>query len=91
LVLYAVGGRKRVFALAQVTSEVYESREDRWPYRVNVSYTVNLAPSSGVPIHEINTPERDLLKSIARRSYIKLMPEEYELVETKLRSVNGRH
>lgn len=45
LVLYAAGGRKRVFALAEVTSDVYAADfEGRWPHRMDISYLVNLTP-----------------------------------------------
>jgi len=84
MVLYAVGGSKRVFALAQVTSEIYGSGRERWPYRVDISYKVNLPVSCGVHIDEVSTPERDLRRSIRRASYIELRPEEYEQVATKL-------
>ena len=42
MILYAVGGRKCVFADAQVTSEIYRSGRRRWPYRVNLRYSINL-------------------------------------------------
>jgi hypothetical protein len=84
MVLYAVGGIKRVFALAEVTSGVRHSGVERWPYRLSIKYLVNLAPHSGVHLDEISTPDRDLLRAIRRRSYIKLQPEEYARAETKL-------
>ena len=85
LVLYACGGRKRVFAVAEVTSEVYNASEDkRWPYRVDISYLVNLPASVGVHINDVSTPERDLLRSVGRQSYFRLSPEEYERAATKL-------
>jgi hypothetical protein len=86
LVLYAAGGRKRVFALAEVTSGVYAADYDgRWPYRMDISYLVNLPPSVGVHIDEVSTPERDLIRSLMRQSYIRLSPEEYERASTRLR------
>jgi len=84
-------GSKRVFALAQVTSEVYENKEfARWPYRVDASYLVNLPASAGVHIDEVSTSERDLLRSLMRASYIELRPDEYERAETKLRAAAGK-
>jgi hypothetical protein len=90
LVLYAAGGRKRVFALAEVVSGVYDAGSDydgRWPYRVDVRYRVNVAASEGVHINEVSTPERDLLRSVGRQSYIRLNPEEYERAAGRLREV----
>ena len=84
MVLYAVGGAKRVFAIAEVMSEPYASGEIRWPFRVNVSYPVNLPVSSGVHIDQVSTPKRDLRRSIRRASYIELHPEEYQRAATRL-------
>jgi len=88
LVLYAAGGRKRVFAIAEVTSGVYDAGSEygrRWPYRVDIRYMVGpLLASEGVHINEVSTPERDLLRSVGRQSYIKLKPEEYERAAAKL-------
>lgn len=86
LVLYAAGVRKRVFALAEVTSEVYEADLDgRWPHRMDISYVVNLPPSLGVHIDEISTEERDLVRSLKRQSYLRLTEEEYKRAALKLR------
>jgi hypothetical protein len=87
MVLYAVGGSKRVFALAEVKGEVYDTGDQGWPYRVDVSYLVNLPVSSGVHIDEVSTTERDLLCAIRRASHIELRPEEYQRADTKLRKV----
>jgi uncharacterized protein (DUF433 family) len=87
LVLYAAGGLKRVFALAEVKSQVYEARSDyteRWPYRVDISYLVNLPATEGVRIEEVNTPKRNLLNSLKTKSYLKLYAEEYEQALVKL-------
>ena len=81
--LYAVGGSKRVFALAQVSSEVYESDDADWPYRMNISYLFNLPVSSGVHIEEISA-ERNLVRSIRQASYIELSPGESALATSKL-------
>jgi len=84
LVLYAAGGSKHLFALARVTSEVYENHEYKdHPYRVNVSYDVKLPVSAGVHIDEITTPKRNLLGAI-QGSYLRLKPEEFELATSKL-------
>ncbi len=96
LVLYACGGRKRVFALAEVTSEAYDAGDagrndgdERWPYRVDVKYLVNLPPSRGVHIDEVSTSERDLKHSLRRLSYLRLKPEEYGRAATRLRRASG--
>jgi hypothetical protein len=90
MVLYAVGGRKRVFALAEVASEVRASGVKRWPYRVTIRYLVNLPPSLGVHIDEITTGKRDILRVIRRGvSYFKLHPEEYALAASKLREADN--
>ena len=57
---------------------------ERWPYRMDISYLMNLSPSAGVHIDEVITPERDLLSSLRRQSYLRLSPEEYERALSKL-------
>ncbi|MDQ3743941.1 MAG: EVE domain-containing protein [Acidobacteriota bacterium] len=88
LVLYAAGGLKRVFAIAEVMSGVYDAGSDydgRWPYRVDIRYIVGPVPASkGVHVNEVSTSERDLLRSVRRASYLKLSPEEYEQATAKL-------
>lgn len=93
MILYAVGGRRRVFAIAEVTSEVYNAggnpdENGRWPYRVNIKYLVNMPASEGVHINEVSTPRRDLLRSVGRQSYISLSQEEYERAAAKLREAS---
>ena len=87
MVLYAVGGSKSVFALAEVTSEVYERSEyPQWPHSVNIHYLANLPVSDGVHINHISTPKRDLLRAVkARKSYLKLTPDEYNRAVNKLK------
>lgn len=53
LVLYAVGSGTRVFAIARVTSEPYAGEMERFPWRVNIEYSVNLPVPSGVSVREI--------------------------------------
>jgi hypothetical protein len=78
LVLYAAGGRKRVFAIAKVTSEVKASDDNEWPHRVDIEYLVRVSPPDGVHIDEVSPPQRDLLRTLRRQSYLRLSPEEYE-------------
>lgn len=87
MVLYAVGSR-RVFALAELTSDVYSSGDADWPYRVDIRYSVNLPVASGVPLNEVSTPERDLLLSVRQAAYVELSPQEYERVAAGLREAS---
>ena len=85
MVLYAVGGSKRVFALAEVTSEVKCSGQADWPFQVDIEYSVRLLVPSGVLITELDVPGgRNLLDAIRRRSYLRLTPQEYARAESKL-------
>jgi hypothetical protein len=90
LFLYAPGGSKRIFALAEVTSDpeyysAYDPQEEGSTFWVvNVRYLIKLAVESGIHIDEITTSRRKLLKSIQRQSHIELFPEESELAYTKL-------
>lgn len=89
MILYAVGGRKRVFAITEVTSDVYQAsgnpdENGRWPYRVDINYVVNMPAYNGVHIDEVSTGVRDLRRSVGRQSYIELSPEEYERAAAKL-------
>jgi hypothetical protein len=86
MVLYAVGLGMRVFALARVTSAVYASGDDRWPYRVNVEYEVRLPPADGIHVDEVSTHERDLRRSVRQASYIELSSAEYGRAEVGLRA-----
>jgi hypothetical protein len=88
LVLYAVGGSKKVSALVEVTSAVYERSERlRWPHSLDVRYLVNLPVSAGIHIDEVSTAKRDLLSAIrAGRSYLELTPDEYQRAATKLKA-----
>jgi hypothetical protein len=90
LVLYAPGGSKRIFALAEATSDPerdinYDAQKEgscRW--KLGVQYSINLSVSSGVHIDEVSTGQRHLTDSIQRASHIKLFPEEYRLASSKL-------
>ena len=88
MVLYAVGGLKRVFALVEVTTDVGDSGQTRWPYRVGIRHVddVNVRPSEGVPIDKISS--RNLVGQIQHgSSCIALRPEEYERAAAELRRV----
>jgi hypothetical protein len=90
MVLYAVGRGKRVFALATVSRAAYDSGRADWPYRVDLSYEVNLPVAAGVSIDEVSTAARDLVRPIQRgASYIELTPEEFERAAARLRQAAG--
>ena len=76
LILYAAGGRKRVFANARVISELKVSDYPEWPYRLDIEYIVNVNPRDGVLIDKVSI-DRDLGKLVRRQSYIRLTMEEY--------------
>jgi len=97
VVLYAAGGSKRIFALAEITSRLYditsETKDNRdretYPYRVDIEYIFRVPVSAGVHIDEITTPQRNLPKAI-RASYLRLKPEEFKLAERKLQEVSQK-
>ena len=89
MVLYAVGAGKRIFALVKVESEVRRVDQEKYPFRLDISYLINLHPSLGVPISDITTAKRDLVRPIQwGLSYFWLHPEEFTLAESKLKEVD---
>jgi hypothetical protein len=90
LFLYAPGGSKRIFALAEAISDPEPNpqydphNEASCFWNLNVRYLINLSVNSGIHIDEISTNQRNLSKSIQRQSHIKLLPEEGELAYGKL-------
>ncbi len=88
LILYAAGGRKRVFANARVTSELKASDYPEWPYRLDIEYLVNVNPRDGVPIDKVSI-DRDLGKLVRRQSYIRLTMEEYNRAAALLEETAG--
>lgn len=77
LILYAVGGSTRVFAVARVTSEPRASGVERFPFRVDIEYSVNLPVPSGVSVREISS--RDLVGAIKwGSSYLRLQQDEFD-------------
>jgi hypothetical protein len=83
LVLYAAGGRKSIFALAEVTSDVKLSDYGEWPHRLDIRYLVNLSPADGVPAREVSST-RDLTMSVRQQTCVRLQREEYERAKTLL-------
>ncbi len=83
LLLYAVGGSKRIFAIAKVTREWYEVSDDKeWPYRVDIQWPleVNLLPSKGVYIDNVST---DI--TVTQQSHVRITREEFEKAASMLR------
>jgi hypothetical protein len=89
--LYAPGGTKSIFALAEAIGDPYNPNAVGHEYwNVNIRYLINLPVTSGIHIDEIITSQRNLLKSIQRQSHIKLSSEEAELALHKLQKrANG--
>ena len=91
LFLYAPGGSRSIFALAEAVTDPlhdtnYNPREDgscRW--KVQVKYLVNLPVTSGITIDEITLPIRNLPRSVRQQSNIKLFPEESTIAYSKLK------
>jgi hypothetical protein len=85
--LYAPGGTKSVFALAEAVSDPYNPMaEGHETWNVDIRYLINLQVTSGINIAEITTGQRNLLKSVQRQSHIKLSSEEAELAFHKLQN-----
>ena len=90
LFLYAPGGSRRIFALAEAAADPendinYNPKEEgscRWKLRVR--YLINLPVASGILIVEVSTGHRNLAHSVRQQSHIKLSPEEYKLAYSKL-------
>ena len=56
----------------------------RW--RLSVRYEIEHPVKSGIPIRDVSS-RRDLTKSLRQQSHIKLLPEESESAESKLRDI----
>ena len=90
LFLYAPGGTRRIFALAEAVSDP-EHDSDYNPsevgscqWKLRVRYEINLPVSSGILIDDVSS-HRNLTKSLRQQSHIKLLPEESESANSKLR------
>ncbi len=90
LFLYAPGGSRKIFALAEAISDPehnssYNPKEEgSCQWKVNIKFLINLNVGDGIDIDEINAGRRDLMVSIQRQSHIRLFPEEYQLAHSKL-------
>lgn len=91
LFLYAPGGSKRIFAVADVVGDPerdidYDPKKEgscRW--KVRIEYLINLSVASGIHIDDVGTSQRNLAASIRQQSHIELFPEEYDDAFEKLR------
>ena len=87
LILYAPGGSKKIFGLAEVTTDPvpdpnYNRHEHgATPWKVSLAYPrgIIMPVAHGVSIDDVKL-SRDLTLSIRRRSHIKLKTEEYEKI-----------
>jgi hypothetical protein len=87
MILYAVGGAKRIFSHVQVTSSSYPRDHERWPYRVGFEYLIRLPVSSGVDIEMVDTSGR-LRGAIPRQTYFELSEGEYNLAVAALQEAS---
>ena len=86
LFLYAPGGSRRIFALAEAAGN--PEQDPKWNpkeegscyWRLAVRYIddLNLPVASGILIDEVTSHHRKLAKSIGQASHIELYPEESE-------------
>jgi hypothetical protein len=90
LFLYAPGGSRRIFALAEVVSDP-ERDPDYKPnehgscqWRLSVSYLRNMPVASGILLDDIMSGERDLRLSLRQASHVRLLASESELAYRKL-------
>ena len=89
LFLYAAGGSQHIFALARVTSDPEEDpdydpkQEGSCPWRVPVTYLINLPVVDGVHVDGISS-QRVLALSLRQASHIRLQPLESDSARRKL-------
>jgi hypothetical protein len=88
--LYAPGGSRSIFALAEATDDPeldnnFNSKEEgSCQWQLSIRYLMNLPVANGIMIDEVNSGRRNLTRSICQQSHIKLFPEEYKLAYDKL-------
>ena len=96
LFLYAPGGSRHIFALAEAfrgpeRDPNYDpDQEGSCQWRVPVHYLINLPVASGISIDDIDSGQRDVTQSIRQASHIKLLPEESDTARRKLEAARGR-
>jgi hypothetical protein len=89
LFLYAAGGSKRIFAMAEATGDPWydnnRAPQDDCPWKLSVRYLMHCRVEAGIHIDEIGTDQRDLMLALRQASHIALSPEESRLAYSKLR------
>jgi hypothetical protein len=96
LFLYAPGGSRSIFALAEAIADPehdikYDPKEEgscRW--KLHIRYLTNLPVASGISIDEVSSGQRSLTHSVRQQSHIRLSPEEYKLVYGKMEEKAGK-
>src|SRR5687767_9052165 len=89
LFLYAPGGSRRIFALAEAIRDPERDpnydpdQEGSCQWKIPVHFLINLPVASGIVIDDIISGQRDLTQSIQRASHIKLLPEESDTAQRK--------
>lgn len=95
LFLYAPGGSRRIFALAEAIRDPerdpnYDPNlEGSCQWKVPVHYLINLPVASGILIDDIISSQRDLTQSLRQASHIKLLPEESDTAQRKLEAARS--
>lgn len=93
--LYAPGGSKSIFALAEAMSQPEHDNNcnlqevGSCPWKLRIRYLMNLPVAYGVCIDDINSENRILGRSIRQQSHIKLSQAEYKLAYEKLQEKVG--
>jgi hypothetical protein len=90
LFLYAPGGSRRIFALAEAVGDPepdpnYKPNEHgSCQWRLSVRYLTNLPVPSGIPLDDIVCGDRDLRLSLRQASHVRLLAGESQLAYSKL-------
>jgi hypothetical protein len=96
LFLYAPGGSRRIFALAEAISDPERDpnydpdQEGSCQWTVPVHYLINLPVASGILIDDIISSQRGLTQSLRQASHIKLLPEESDTAQRMLEAARGQ-
>lgn len=96
LFLYAPGGSRSIFALAEAMTDPEHDIDYnpdvegscRWKLRVR--YIINLPVASGIIIDDVSLGHRNLAYSIRQQSHIKLSPDEFNFIYNKLQEQTRR-
>jgi hypothetical protein len=96
LFLYAPGGSRRIFALAEAVGDP-ESDPNHKPnehgscqWRLSVRYLTNLPVASGILLDDIVCGERDLRLSVRQASHVELRADESQLADRKLQEADRK-